>query len=260
MSKNIVFIVNIKEEGDRKNRSIPYQYSINSWNKWCKKNNCELFVLEDRIYPKEVMNANWHKIFAFELLEANNIDYDQILVVDADTIIHPDSPNIFNFTDYKFCAIRNYGSMDWVCRSYENYKKHLFPDVEFSPLEYFNSGVLIMNKTHKEIYSKLIEFYSECYQNHDIIQNIQKTYGVGTDQPILNFFLRKEKVDIKLLPYEWNMQDLNRFEILNKELSFINHGWLYHFNAIPNNHNGQFTQYFMEQTYNTLYNDNIPQT
>ena len=254
MSNNIVFIVNIKEEGDRKDRSIPYHYSINSWAKWCKKNNHELFILEERIYPKEVMNANWHKLFAFDLLEANEIPYDQILIVDADTIIHPNSPDIFSLSDNKFCAIRNVGSMDWVCRSYENYKKNLFPHIEYSPLDYFNSGVLLMNKTHKKTYTKLIQFYLECYENNNIIQNIQKTYGVGTDQPVINFFLRQENVDIKFLPYEWNMQDLNRFEILDDNLTFTNRGWLYHFNAIPNNHDGRYTQYFMEKTYKTLYN------
>ena len=111
-----------------------------------------------------------------------------------------------------------------------------------------------MNKTHKKTYTKLIQFYLECYENNNIIQNIQKTYGVGTDQPVINFFLRQENVDIKFLPYEWNMQDLNRFEILDDNLTFTNRGWLYHFNAIPNNHDGRYTQYFMEKTYKTLYN------
>ena len=253
MSNNIVFIVNIKEKDDKKDRSIPYHYSVKSWAKWCKKNNHQLFVLEERIYPKEIMNANWHKLFAFDLLEANEIPYDQILIVDADTIIHPDAPDIFDISDNKFCAIRCVGSMDWVCRSYENYKKYLFPNVEYSPLDYFNSGVLLMNKTHKEVYSKLVKFYLDCYKNDDIIQNIQKTYGVGTDQPVINFFMRQENVDIKFLPYEWNMQDLHRLEILDDNLTFINRGWLYHFNAIPNNHDGKYTQYFMEKTYKTLW-------
>jgi hypothetical protein len=245
MSKNIVFIVNIKEEGDRKHRSIPYGYSIQSWQKWCNKNNCELFVLEERIYPKEIMNANWHKLFVFDLLEANDIDYNQILIVDADTIIHPDAPNIFGLSENKFCAVRVYGSMDWVCRSYENYKKHLFPEVEYSPLDYFNSGVLLMNKSHKEFYKKIVEFY---LNNSELIQNIQKTFGVGTDQPVINFFVRQENIDLKLLPYEWNMQDLFRFEILDNQLSYTDHGWLYHFNAIPNNSDGQYTHHFMKST------------
>ena len=66
--KNIVFIVNLKDI-KKPNRSNPYQYSINSWKAWCDKNNCELMVLEDRIYEENFMNANWHKLFIFKLLD-----------------------------------------------------------------------------------------------------------------------------------------------------------------------------------------------
>ena len=42
-----------------------------------------------------------------KLLDANDIDYDQVLIVDADTIVHPDCPNFFEQTDRKFCAVMN---------------------------------------------------------------------------------------------------------------------------------------------------------
>ena len=48
-------------------RSQKYDYSIKSWKKWCEKNNYELFILEERIYGKDVMNPNWHKMFVFDL-------------------------------------------------------------------------------------------------------------------------------------------------------------------------------------------------
>ena len=105
------------------------------------------------------MNPNWHKMFVFDLLESNQIEYDQVLIADADTIIHPNSPDMSSISNNKLCAVRNIGSMDWVCRSYENYKKHLFPDINYSPLEYFNSGILILNKSHKDFYKKILDFY-----------------------------------------------------------------------------------------------------
>ena len=105
MSKNIVFIVNITDP-DKQTRSNPYQYSINSWKAWCKKNECELFILDQRIYTKDIMNANWHKIFVFDLLDASGIEYNQIMIVDADTIIHPDAPNVFEISNNKYCATK----------------------------------------------------------------------------------------------------------------------------------------------------------
>tara|TARA_R110002012_G_scaffold100670_2_gene239413 strand:- start:14711 stop:15451 length:741 start_codon:yes stop_codon:yes gene_type:complete len=231
MNKNIVFIVNLPET-KKQGRSQPYQYAIDSWTVWCKKNNCELFVLTERIYPESYMNANWHKLFVFQLLDANNISYDQIMIVDADTIIHPNAPNVFDEADHKFCAVHNFGSYDWICRSIENYKKHLFPNIDVPLFDYFNSGVIICNKQHKNFYEKIIKFYLDNQEKIIILQN---TYNVGTDQPVLNFFVQQENIDYKQLGYQWNMQDMQRWEIFDEELTFTKIGWIYHFNGIPDN-------------------------
>ena len=240
MSKNIVFIVNLSED-KKPGRDKPYDYSIKSWEYWCDINDCELFVLTNRIYPEDYMNANWHKLFVFQLLDSSGVDYNQVLIVDADTIIHPDAPDIFKLTDDKFCVVRSYGSYDWMCRSIENYKKHMFPDINVPYFEYFNSGVILCNKKHKKFYEKIINFY---LTNRENIVKLQETYQVGTDQPILNFFVKQENIEYKQFDYEWNMQDMNRFEILDDELTFTKLGWIYHFNGIPDD----LRNYMMKKT------------
>ena len=232
--KNIVFIVNLPET-KKPGRDKPYQYSVKSWEKWCSKNNSELFVLTDRIYSENYMNANWHKLFVFQLLEGMGIEYDQIMTVDADTIIHPNAPNIFDKTEGKYSVVPSYGSYDWMYRSIENYKKHLFPDVDIPVFKYFNSGVIICNKKHKEFYNKIINFYLD---NRDNIVKLQETYSVGTDQPILNFFIQKENVECKYLPYE----------LLNNDLLFTKIGWIYHFNGIPDD----LRNYIMDKTWSKI--------
>ena len=122
--KNVVFVVNL-EEKNKVGRNTPYHYSIDAWEHWCKKNDTELFVLTERIHDESIMNANWHKIYVLDLLEANGIEYDQVLISDADIIIHPDAPSPFDVSNREFSAVRNFGSMDWVCRSIENYSKYL---------------------------------------------------------------------------------------------------------------------------------------
>ena len=249
--KNIVFTVNIKNEGNEE-RSKPYKYSMKSWEEWCKKNDSELFVLTERIYDKDIMNPNWHKLFVFDLLENQEIDYNQILIVDSDTIVHPDCPNFFEMTDNKFCAIHNDGSYDWVLRSMETYSKYLFENFTFPFWEYFNSGFLIINKNHKKLYKNIVDFY---LSNRENIVKIQETFGVGTDQPVINFFVQKENVDLKLLPYEFNMQDMCRKEILDNDLTFTKIGWVYHYNAIPQHIQKQTggVEYWMKKTYEELY-------
>ena len=57
-------------EGEYVNtRRLPYQYSIKSWEKWCEKNDCELFVLTDLLLPKEQMNICWQRYYLFDILD-----------------------------------------------------------------------------------------------------------------------------------------------------------------------------------------------
>lgn len=211
-----------------RSRSQGYEWSIKSWSDWSNKNDCELFVLSEPIHDVDVMKPNWHKMYAFDLLDNEGVDYDQILFVDSDTIVHPNSPNFFDLSDNKFCAVRNYGSMDWVCRSIENYSTYLFDGYLFPYWRYINSGFMIFNKQHKNLFRNILEFY---FENKDNIQWVQNNLSVGTDQPVINFFLNKENIDFKLLPYEFNMQDMNRFEVLGEDMLHTEYGWVYHFNA-----------------------------
>ena len=249
MQSNIVFMVNIKNEGSEY-RSEPYKYSIKSWKKWSKKNNCKFVLLGERIYDKSVMNPNWHKLFVFDLLDNDNIDYNQILIVDGDTIVHPDCPNIFELTDNKFTAVSCDGSYDWILRSIENYSKYLFDGFTFPFWKYINSGMLIINKSHKKLFDDIIQFYLD---NRLTITSTQEQFHVGTDQPIINFFLHQGNIDLKILPYEFNMQDMTRKEILDDELTMTKIGWVYHYNAIPDNKNAEKTLYWMKKTYEKLY-------
>ena len=107
-----------------------------------------------------------------------------------------------------------------------------------------------MNKKHKKMYQDIINFYLE---NRDLIVQIQDTFGVGTDQPVINFFMQKENIDFKLLSYKFNMQDMFRKEILHDDMLFTKIGWVYHFNAIPNNHDSSLTLHWMKKTYEELY-------
>ena len=78
------------------------------------------------------------------------------------------------------------------------------------------------------MYDKCKSFY---LTNYEEIIKTQKTFYMGTDQPVLNFFVRQENIDLKLLGYEWNMQDMNRFEVIGPDMLYTRHGWIYHFNG-----------------------------
>ena len=247
MSNNIIFMINIVH--DDRSRNQGYDYSVKSWKLYSKKIGAELFVLDQPLYDYSYMKPQWFKMYILDILEANEIDYDQVLYVDADTIVHPDTPDIFETTDNKFCAVRNYGCMDWLCRSLENYSKLISDDFTFPYYKYFNSGVMVFNKKHKSLFKSIQDFY---HDNHEKIKHIQNTYHVGNDQPVLNFFVNRDiPEDYKVLDYEWNMQDMNRFEIIGNDMLHTRYGYVSHYNAGIKPTPG----YWLQKTFNYLYEE-----
>jgi hypothetical protein len=252
MNKNIVFILDVKlnKEGRYSStRSLPYQFSIKSWKNWCDKNNCDLFVLNDLLFPIEDIGLCWQRYYLFDILESNNIKYNQILMVDADTIVHPNCPNFFNETDNKLCGVKIEGSYDWIFRSIENYSKYIFNNHKLKWWNYIDCGFILVNQSHKHFFKKITEFY---WNNKENLKEIEKLHG-GTDQTPFSFLVELENIDIKLFPYQYNMIDLSRKEILRDDLVFTKCGWIYQFNCLPNNVGNKLTYYWMEKTYNELY-------
>ena len=251
--KNIVFTMDIDLAGEGRyasTRRLPYQYSIKSWEKWCEKNDCELFVLTDLLLPQEEMAICWQRYYIFDILDANDIQYDQILSVDADTIVHPDCPNFFEMTDRKMCGVHMNGSYDWVIRSIENYSKYFFKGHVMDFWKYIDCGFVVVNETHRDFFTQVTDFYNE---NADLLRQVEKEWHAGTDQTPVNILIHDRDVDFKWLPYEYNMCDMTRKELLTDDLLFTKWGWIYQYNSIPNNKEDKLTLHWMKKTYEYLY-------
>ena len=255
--KNVVFIPNINL-GDGRNN--PYHYSVDSWKVWAENNDCELLVWEDLLYPVEYMKITWQRYYLFDILESNSIEYDQILMVDADTIVHPNCPNFFEKTERKYCGVQVDGCYEWVLRSIKGFGDELFNGDRIKPWEYINGGFQIVNETHRLFFETMKEYYLENLNK--IVETIDKL-KCGTDQTILNYMLHREEIDVKYLPSCYNLQDLYRKNLLvvtgqewwTDELHFLDAGWVYHYNAIPRNPMERYTKYWMERTYKELYGE-----
>ena len=94
-----------------------------------------------------------------------------------------------------------------------------------------------------------IKFY---WENKDNLLQIQNTWYCGTDQTPINFLLREHNIDLKVLPYEYNMQDMHRVEVLGADMLHTRHGWIYHFNCGVK----PTPRAWMEATYNYLFKGN----
>ena len=260
---NVVFIMDIDIGGEGRyssDRRTSYKYSIDSWKKWCENNKSELFVLNDLLFDNDEMGICWQRYHVHDILESNDIHYNQVLMVDADTIVHPDCPNFFNQTKGKYAGVMTDGCYEWVNRSVTNYHDYLFPKQnKLSTWEYINGGFQISNKNHKKFYKKVTDFY---WENKDKLIYAQKTFLVGTDQTPINYLLKKYNVEVEMLPVCFNVQDMFKKSLLHIPNyswwpdnldNLYNSGWVYHFNSIPKNSSNRDSHYWMERVYKELY-------
>lgn len=252
--KNIVFIPNIELSN---NRSTSYHYSVKSWKYWCDKNNCDLIEWKDPIMDPDQFPIIMQREWVFDILEHNDISYDQVLIVDADIIVHPDCPNFFNETNHEYTAVLNNGCYEWVMRSVREWGSSLFPQQPLiKTYDYFNTGFVIMNKKHKPFLKEIQELYLNRGEEIKVYRDKIKA---STGQTIVNFMLQKHNIKTTKLSEVYNLQDLFKKSLLHlpghswfsDELHFLDAGWIYHFNAIPQN--DRHMDYWMERTYKELY-------
>ena len=192
----------------------------------------------------------WQRYYLFDILEANEIEYDQILMVDADTIVHPDCPNFFDMTDRKMCGVHNEGSYDWIIRSIENYGKYFFNGHVMDFWKYIDCGFVVVNEIHRDFFKQVTDFYNE---NAELLRQVEREWHAGTDQTPVNILIHDRNIDFKWLPYEFNMCDMFRKELLTDDLLFTKWGWIYQYNSIPNNTEDKLTYLWMKKTYEHLY-------
>ena len=202
------------------------------------------------------MTIPWQRYYLFKILEHNNINYDQILMVDSDTIVHPDTPNFFEHTERKYVGVLDLGCWEWTGRSIRHYKD-LFDNYKLDRGMYFNGGFQIVNESHKHLFDEIINFYKE---HKNILCEKQKA-GLGTDQTPINYLLQIKNVDLKMFPSTYNLHHMSSKNLLNFGQSWwgdslqnlYEQAWVYHFNAIPTNPLKRDSEYFIKQAYNELY-------
>ena len=256
--KNVVFIPNIDLGNGRSN---PYHYSIKSWEYWCGKNDCILFEWKTPRLDPTLFPITFQRYMVFDILEEEGIDYDKILMVDADTIIHPKTPNFFELVGDEMGVTLNNGSYEWVLRSIKNWGNAIFSnEPKIKTWEYFNGGFQIVNSKHKEFYKVVMKFYKT---NIEIIDHYKNQIKAGTDQTIINYLTQIYNIKKQILPECYNLQELHTKSLLHipgysyfeDELVFLEAGWVYHFNGIPQNPSNRNVSYWMERTYKHLYDE-----
>lgn len=217
------------------------KYSIESWKTYCEKYDIE-FLLIDKNLDERFTYPIWNK----ELIYQYGMGFDKIGIIDSDTIIHPNAPNIFEqFSENEFCGVNDLCDLDWLFKSIDDRQK-FFPDTKMDIFKYVNAGILFFGKKYLDIFKKLLNLYLIRKEE------IESIKGGGKEQTLLNFTLQQENVPITLLDPCWNLLSIHRKNMFTNnwqlhgkyggtvvkgdEFSyphFIKYAWIYHFTGFP---------------------------
>ena len=233
MHKNIICLFD-----DGRNK-----YSVDSWTRYANKVGYELVISDQLLFDLQYMSVEWYIMYCLDILEANNIEYEQVLCVNNTTLVHPNTPNIFDVTNNKLTGVRVYGDVDIMLSGMEIvseiFNKHMFPFYTC-----LDTNLIIFNKTHKQTLHNIQNFYQENYKT---LNYIKQKYGLNFSTPVFNSFFNEEIKDFTILNYEWNMQDMSRFEIITRDLLHTKYGYISQYNNIAN------ANEIMKYTYDCLY-------
>jgi len=143
--------------------------------------------------------------------------YDQICIIDSDIYIRDDSPDIFNELEpeYDFggvneCSMPIFG---WYEMKIENYSRMQYQslkshvDWEYIPrfgYPFMNMGLMLMNKSMaKYLRGQTAKEFIERTEFKSFVDGMG-AWKWSTDQTLLNFWIRKEKMNVKNLSWKWN--------------------------------------------------------
>lgn len=215
--------------------------SKSTWKYYCDKVGAQLVIMEEPLRNPDDMKVTWQRWKVHELLTNSGIKYEKVLMVDADTMIHWDAPNIFDIDGFSACVDND--NIGWVKDSIIGYKKMFSSELDWE--SYFNCGMILMEKKHADFCEKVFNFYMD--NESELLRLQHETLKKGSDQTPVNYLVRDNNIKLNLISKKWNLTHLMRKEILNN-LQFIDCGWIWHFNGFDKKMRSQI----MTQVWNAI--------
>lgn len=231
---DVVFMTALVTERCDPNKYIEQYspYAIKSWKKWCEKNNHILFVFNQSHIDTDYMMPTWQRWNVHQILEDSGIVYNRILLVDADTMVHPDCPNIWDQAKGNYGGVIDDCTLEWIHHSIVGYQK-FFPGDRLDWERYVNNGMIVLPESvisAKALCKEILDFYEK---NREGLVWMEKNDYRGTDQTPVNFIAEDMFGDNKkFLSKKFNMNHMHKTDILYNSMH-IDMGDIWHFNGIP---------------------------
>ena len=140
MSKYLVYMVAVNHNSSKFKNSDYSQYSIKSWEAWCKRRNIDFVVVDE--HNDKYSFPIWNKLDVCDVGK----DYDKIAIVDSDTMIHWSAPNILEHIESGVYGVQDNANLRWLNESVGNYGGEFFSDFKINLDKYINAGVIYLDK------------------------------------------------------------------------------------------------------------------
>ena len=122
---------------------------------------------------KTLITQKWNKFMIYQLLNK----YDRIIYVDTDLIIRDDCPNLFDVVPSDKLGMFNEGKYAPRLEYIQDASKAYGEDVYKWNGKFYNSGVMVISRIHKQIFKPPI-----------------LTDTIETDQPYINLRIAVDKI------------------------------------------------------------------
>jgi hypothetical protein len=177
------------------------RYSRATWEWWCQRHGADFVAIDrppqDSAYAG--MPPTMQRWAALDRLIEERGEDAQAALVDADTMIRWDTPDIFALAK-GFSAVADQGAPRWILRSAKAFQP-LFPETSLPWWEYFNSGFIVLGAAQRPFIRAFLDF---SVKNWPRLDAAMTSGDVGTEQTPLNFMVKREKEPVFFLPRPFN--------------------------------------------------------
>lgn len=209
-------------------RSKLYDHCTASVKEYCKKYSIDHVIqrqpilrIKPDVFATNRSNESYEKHGGFlPIYEKENAfsyfkDYDQICIVDSDIWIRPGSPNIFEdvsaHADFSGVIESSMPILPWYKQKIVNYSRMQYGSLkinwqynEETGFPFMNMGLMMMNKSFANYLNG--QTPKQFIGRPEFKQFVD---GMGpwkwsTDQTLLNYWIRKEKMTVNNLDWKWN--------------------------------------------------------
>lgn len=205
------------------------EHAEKAWEHYCTQHNCDFKVIREP--SRENMAPHWERYTVFERFPG----YDNYIYCDADALVSWYCPDLFEaLPDQKMLyVVKDLASLEWTWNSLQGYKD-LFPETEVGWPEYFTTGFLKFDQSHRELFETILQFHED--NKEELNRRQYQTLRKGFDQTPVNYIVRQMQHDLYLLPEIFSLGHLHKKDVFQGGLFLTIPAYIWQFNGLPKEH------------------------